>query len=203
METLTSNTIGFVNALVKEIVLPIVVDYVGQHDNPRAITRQELEEVLQLNNSKYNLTKKSAAVETDYNKKCIWIFKRGDHIGDYCGKPVVSGKNYCSSCIKRSVFTPKTKKTIQNSSHSIIFEDIPKSSENDNHDIDLEPYDEANKLFINRANNFIFRCIDEKNANVIGKADNIKDLIHKLTQEDILKAQDLKYSIDEQYLNDY
>ena len=198
METLITNTTNFVNELVKDVLLPIVVDYINQHDQPQSITTDELEQVLQLN-TKF-IKRNSVPIETDYNKKCIWEYKRGKSKGDLCGKPTVRGKNYCSTCIKRSVFTPK-QVSQDVTKTQIIFDDIPKSAENDSQNLDLEIYDEDNNLFKNQCTNFVFKR-DGDEFKLIGKADNTKDLIHKLTQEDIIKANQLNYPIDEDFLEE-
>lgn len=200
METLITNTTTFINELVKDVMLPIIIDYISQHENPHAITQQELEEVLNLNNPKYGSHSKrsTVSVETDYNKKCIWEYKRGKSKGDLCGKPVVRNENYCSTCIKRSFFNPKRVNNDVTKS-AIIFDDIPKSAENDNQSVELEVYDANNNLLINYDTNFIFKRYDDDTFKITGRADNInKDYVHKLTQEDIIMAKQLNYSIDEE-----
>lgn len=205
MEILTQNTINYINELIKNVILPIVVDYVNDHDK-QDITVNELEEVLQLNNSKYShyQVNKKGSSESDYNKKCIWEYKKGKNKGELCGKPTIKNTNYCSTCIKRSVITPKQSSEDFVKSQ-INFDDFPMSTENDIFNLDLEDYDADNNLFINQASNFIFKRYDENTFKIIGKADNTKNnLMYKLTHEDIIKINTMKYPypIDESYLND-
>jgi hypothetical protein len=202
MEILIQNTSNYVNDLVKSVLLPVIVDYVNQQDGD--ITIQDLEEVLQLNNTNYipyqSLKKNSIHYESDYNKKCIWEYKRGKSKGNLCGKPTIKNSNYCSTCIKRFVTTQK--QTDHSTKSHPIFDDIPKSSENDVYNLDLEVYDEDNHLYKDQYHHFVFKRYDEKDFRIIGKADNTKEnLIHKLTNEDVMKAKSFNYAIDEEYDN--
>lgn len=201
MEILLQNTSNYINDMIKSVLLPMIVDYANQQEGD--ITVQDLEELLQLNNTNYipyqSLKKNVNHYEADYNKKCVWEYKRGKSKGHLCGKPTIKNSNYCSTCIKR--FVTNQKQTEQSKSHS-IFDDIPKSNENDVYNLDLEVYDQDNNLYKDQCHHFVFKRYDEKDFRIIGKADNTKEhLIHSLSNEDVIKAKSFNYTIDEDYHN--
>jgi hypothetical protein len=204
MEAITQNTVQYINDLVKNIVIPPLVDYINEQYQ-QSLTYKELEEVLQLNKTKfvnYQPKKSIQSNGSNYNKKCIWEYKRGKYKGDLCGKPTVDDSEYCSTCIKRSSFTAKPSSN-NHSKLEIIPSEFPQSMEKDVVQTDLEVFDAENDLYKDQRFNFIFRKHDEETLYIVGRGDYKNEkMIHKLTHEDLIKIQSLNYLVDEDYLQD-
>lgn len=198
---ITNNTSGQINEMIKNNVLPQIVNYVNKHSE-RTFTVQELEDVLLLHQVNYTpiVTKKRKKhVLNKEGKSCQWEFKRGDTKNTFCGKVAIEGSDYCAACSKRKVVVQSQNST-KNSTKSFSIENLPKSSESDYRIIDAHSFDEKRSLVHNRMHNFIIH-VDGKTFHVVGTGDPLDSkAMKKLTEEDIVRCNEIGYPYNEHYV---
>jgi hypothetical protein len=192
LDSITNETNFFVNDLLKNTIFPNIITFINNKYDV-SVTLKELEDEFllhQVKNKKVISYYGQEAYET-----CIWEYKRGPEKGQLCGKIAVSGKKYCTTCLKRPGLSKPEKVKKSAFVEPVDIDVMPKSNDGQILAFDVEVYDADKGQYINRATNFILQQ-DEKGIYTIGKADYTNEkIINKLTEEEITIAKSLNFPI--------
>lgn len=107
---------------------------------------------------------------------CQYMFKRGDHVNEICGKPRVTGSNFCSSCIKKGVPIKKITPTSTTSNSPDNQQTV--------YQVNVVAYEESKGLYRNPEHNFIIKQMSDQKAYCLGRLDTITNKIIELTDEE-------------------
>lgn len=199
LDTITNNTNLHINELLSTIVLPQIIVYCNEKYK-LDLTIQELENVLLLNQAKYEPIinkKRKKHVLNKEGRHCSWEFKRGDLKGTHCTKTAIENSKYCSSCSKRDVIVATEKNNKNNVVKNLSIENMPKSLEGNVKLINVYLFDAEKGHFKDRNHGFIFKKNENDVIYIIGKVEGLNDTIQTLTEEDIVIAKELNYPISQ------
>ena len=195
-DTISSQTYNYVGDLIRNLILPRIVNYVNDREEDDQVTVEELEKMLSLQTVKSYAVKQTPS---NAKKRCIWEFKRGKVKGSICDKPALEGSDYCSYCSNRECI--KSKKNSANSTANASL-DLPKSARTSPL-VDVIVYNQEKNLFLDEVNNYIF--LQEYNeegeptrAILVGKLD-YSDGIQRLTNDEVYKATSDGVLVDEEF----
>src|SRR5258708_39265967 len=108
VDTITNSVNTHINDLLRNTVLPIIITYINENYEDMDLSVQELEDVLLLNNIKYQTNKKNVEFFCGNQKKqCNWKYKRGKDKDYFCQKNALVGSDYCFTCSKRPALIKK------------------------------------------------------------------------------------------------
>jgi len=146
-----------------------------------------------------NSRKTTVTANPQQGRTCNYQLKRGAHKGQYCGKNVAPGNEYCASCLKRPALNKElaSKGMTPGVAPGVIpgMAGIPtgySSSQSDNGDqgskLTVVPFDQERGLFKDIERGFIVYQ-SESDIIVIGKHDENTDTILQLTDQEKIVAQ--------------
>ncbi len=197
IELISGQTSNYVTELIKNHFLPKIIKYVNEREEDTPVSIEELEHLLSLPVIKTHYIKQSNLT----NKKCVWIFKRGQHNGNRCDKPTIEGSDYCTNCSKRPCFKKKPNPEVVS---NVITSDLLPKSGSAIPQVDVIIFNKEKELYLDEIHNYIFKKIhlDDGicNSILIGKLDDSDDQrITRLSNEEVQQATFDGHIVDEDY----
>jgi hypothetical protein len=157
---------------VREILYPRFLELAAEKGVD--ITMDELE-------SKFNLSRIPAATKSRRKTEvpdqgCEYKFTRGRLKNIKCGKPRQPGGLYCSTCSRKG---------------AVKNHDIPSEPSQQDIQLNVMPYDEANGLYRESEHDIIIKQVSDSSAYYIGKLEKNTNKIIELTHEEKQLARSL------------